>query len=136
MNQRVWLFVFLVGLVVGGIAWAALLSRKHPSDYGFLPACPSHTYLGIYCPGCGSTRATHHLLNGRPLESFRCNPLVLPLLPLVLFLLVRFFGEALTKRSWRLPGEVWLGWILLVAFLFLFVVRNISWSIFDVFRPP
>ncbi len=35
----------------------------NPSDVDYLPKCVLYTTTGLYCPGCGSQRATHHLLN-------------------------------------------------------------------------
>lgn len=125
----------LLGGLAAGVVCLALLFWKHPSNYG-VPSCPTRAYLGIYCPGCGSMRATHYLLNGRFGDSLRNNPLVLPLLPLVFLLLVRFVTEMRTGRSWPLPGERYLGITLLVVFAFLFVARNIPWEGFDILRPP
>ncbi len=42
---------------------------------GAIP-CLFHTMTGIYCPGCGGTRAVCALLAGRIGESFLLHPLV------------------------------------------------------------
>lgn len=39
--------------------------------------CVFHTWTGLYCPGCGGTRAVKALLMGRPMLSFLYHPLVL-----------------------------------------------------------
>ena len=39
--------------------------------------CLFHLVTGLYCPGCGGTRAVKYLLNGRLLESLFYNPVVL-----------------------------------------------------------
>ena len=38
------------------------------------------TRTGLYCPGCGSTRALYALLHGRPGEALAMNPLLLVVL--------------------------------------------------------
>ena len=38
--------------------------------------CALYTYAGLYCPGCGGTRAVGHLLHGRILQSFIYHPVV------------------------------------------------------------
>ncbi len=48
------------------------------SDTAFHPVCPMYAILGIPCPGCGMTRATHALLEGRVAESLYYNPLAIP----------------------------------------------------------
>ena len=44
---------------------------------GPLLACPLYSLTGIYCPGCGGTRALRLLMQGRILASLVCHPLVL-----------------------------------------------------------
>lgn len=39
--------------------------------------CLFHAMTGLYCPGCGGTRAVGYLLQGRLLLSLRYHPLVL-----------------------------------------------------------
>jgi len=42
----------------------------------FRVPCPVKTFTGIYCPGCGGTRAAHYFFTGHPLKSFLSHPLV------------------------------------------------------------
>ena len=42
---------------------------------GYVP-CLFHTFTGLYCPGCGGTRAVSALLHGHVLQSFYYHPLV------------------------------------------------------------
>ncbi|HVZ93849.1 MAG TPA: DUF2752 domain-containing protein, partial [Phycisphaerales bacterium] len=43
-------------------------------DESVLPPCPTHEYLGFYCPGCGSTRGIACLLRGDLAGAWRFNP--------------------------------------------------------------
>ena len=52
-----------IGLLVLAVALTALYLFIDPSEVDFLPKCPIYGTTGIYCPGCGSQRATHQLLN-------------------------------------------------------------------------
>jgi hypothetical protein len=45
------------------VAAAAYVVADDPAT-GSLLACPFHATTGLWCPGCGMTRATHHLLRG------------------------------------------------------------------------
>ncbi len=51
-----------IGLFILGIGIAILYFFVNPSDVNFFPKCPLYVTTGIYCPGCGSQRATHQLL--------------------------------------------------------------------------
>lgn len=42
-----------------------------------LPPCPVHTFLGIPCPSCGTTRAIIALVEGRWLDALLYNPLII-----------------------------------------------------------
>lgn len=44
---------------------------------GGLPVCFINQYFGIYCPGCGGSRALKALLEGKIIESFCYHPIVL-----------------------------------------------------------
>ena len=66
------------------LAAAALLFYFPPTQYGFYPECSFHRYLGILCPGCGTTRALSALLHGRISESFHLNAFTMLLLPIAL----------------------------------------------------
>jgi len=55
----------------------ATLRWSHPHEISAIPECPSMSLAGVYCPGCGSLRATHHLVNGRVGSSLAQNPITL-----------------------------------------------------------
>lgn len=42
----------------------------------YLPPCLFHRWTGLYCPGCGGTRAVFALLHGNIYASFGYHPLV------------------------------------------------------------
>lgn len=61
---------------------AALLFLVAVVASGALPfACPVQVALGVPCPGCGMTRATHLLFHGDVGAALRMHPLVLMLGP-------------------------------------------------------
>lgn len=55
-----------------------------PGSHGLIPGCPVHELTGLYCPGCGSTRALHFLVEGRITDALRSNALLIPAMGLVL----------------------------------------------------
>jgi hypothetical protein len=62
--------------------------------------CPIHGITGVWCPGCGSTRAADMLLHGDVLSSLSYNMLVLPAL---LALAWWWIGWALAARQGERP---------------------------------
>lgn len=47
--------------------------------------CGLHATTGLYCPGCGATRAAHELLHGRLLAALQDNALLVLLLPMAAY---------------------------------------------------
>jgi hypothetical protein len=83
-----------------------------PAHYHFYPACYFHLLTGLYCPGCGALRATHHMLHGNFAAAFRLNLLVVLALPAAVLLKV-------------LPIRRILVWIFLGACAAFTVARNV-----------
>ncbi|WP_165420064.1 DUF2752 domain-containing protein [Edaphobacter modestus] len=68
-------------LILAILAVGAILLRFPPTQYSFYPQCPIHLYLGILCPGCGTTRALAALLCGHLLQALQLNALTTLLIP-------------------------------------------------------
>lgn len=70
--------LFLIGWSMVGVLFLIYISCQIFSISLFKnnAPCVLHTFLGIYCPGCGGTRAISALLHGRLWDSFSCHPLV------------------------------------------------------------
>lgn len=62
------------------VAAAAYVAVDDPSDGGAYLPCPFRILTGLWCPGCGLTRATHHLLRGDVLQAIRFNLFVVVVL--------------------------------------------------------
>lgn len=119
--------------VAGVGVW--LLYRFDPNMAGspFLP-CLFHQFTGLYCPGCGITRALHALLHGDIGQMMAMNPL----LPLLLFALPVM---ALQGWGYRVPLPRPLlralsspaAWIGLIGAYWL--ARNLPWWPFTWWAP-
>jgi len=92
-----------------------ILFQFDPAVSRIFPPCPFHTSTGLYCPGCGSLRAIHALLHGRPAQALAMNPLMVVSLPVVTVLYLRR-----SRREW-----VWLPWCALAVLVTYAVLRNI-----------
>lgn len=91
---------WLAGAAVAGVAAAAWFVQGHdPRIAPVYPACPVHAATGLHCPGCGSTRTLHALLNLDLAAAWQANPLLLLLLPVLVPAL------ALELLAWVAPGR-------------------------------
>ncbi|MBQ8285684.1 MAG: DUF2752 domain-containing protein [Thermoguttaceae bacterium] len=95
----------------------------------FPPPCIFRKATGIYCPGCGSTRALRALLEGDFFAALRYNPFSIAAffaLP-VLLVLARPKFRAVYYR---------LGVVVCAVVLVFAVLRNVPSPAFDFLRPP
>lgn len=70
--------LFYIGWSLTGIVFFLYLTCR---IFSFSPfktnaPCLMHALLGLYCPGCGGTRAISMLFHGQLWDSFLCHPLV------------------------------------------------------------
>ena len=108
--------------------------------HGGYPQCLLYQATGLYCAGCGATRACHALLHGRLLEALHDNLLFVALLPIALALLARVAVIAWRDDRWpastlsqRTFVQTALGLVTLAA-LFM-TLRNLPGASFSLLRP-
>ena len=63
-------------------AW--VLYTFPPETASFYPPCVFRAATGLECPGCGTTRALHHLLHGRFEQAFLLNPMLFAIMGVAL----------------------------------------------------
>lgn len=121
-------------LAAAGLA-AVMLTWRHPGQL-LIPTCPSLLATGLYCPGCGSMRASHHLLHGQWLEAWRHNPLLVATVPFLALWLLAHLDAVLRGRRWHGESAPALGWGLLGLILLYWLARNLPFAALAVLRPP
>ncbi len=105
-------------------AWAVKIGR--------LMFCPLYAFTGIYCPGCGGTRAALALLHGDVLLSARCNPSVVCIVIFLLLWYAEAVCKALGKPRKLFPRSVRF-WVCAVASLLIWSVAR---NFISVLQPP
>lgn len=114
-------------LAVLCLAFAAYMLRE-TGGAGWMPGCMFHKVTGLDCPGCGMTRATHALLNGRLADAFRFNPVGMVVFPLVMIALaIEVAGWVRGKPlPFRLNPGRWGAVGIVVVMVAWWVVRNVT----------
>lgn len=80
MTRRRW-FIGLLALAAAGVLVVAWLYDPMSGEFPY-PRCSFKALTGWDCPGCGSARALHALVHGRPADAWRDNPAVFVAVPL------------------------------------------------------
>ena len=108
-------------LAAASLLVVAVLTQADPyAADSLLPGCPFHALTGLFCPGCGATRAVHALIHGDPLLAMRMNLLATLAIPLLPLMLLRSLRGPDPATGWLTDARLWL--VLVVAFS---VLRNL-----------
>lgn len=119
---------FVVGIILAAIAVviAALFTVFSERLALVRFPCIFHEITGLYCPGCGGTRAVRALLKGHIITSFIYNPIVL----YCAFMYIWFMGSQMLERltKGRIKGlkyrHIYL-WLALLMVVVNCIMRNI-----------
>ncbi len=123
-------------LAVLGILSLAVVYVFDPRNPGIYPVCPFFGLTGYHCPGCGTLRALHQLLNGNIGGAFGYNAYTMLAMP---FIGYSYATGALRVFRLPAPAPVFLPhqliWALLVAIVVFWVLRNVPAGPFVVLTP-
>ncbi len=110
------------------IALAMVYLFFNPKEIPFFPPCPFKLLTGFECPGCGSQRAVHYLLNLNVSAAFYENALMVISIP---YLLLGFFfdtfsieGKTMNMLKQRLYGKTAIVTVLSIIIAY-WVARNL-----------
>lgn len=113
----------LIGIVAAGCL--LVLSRVDPERATWFPKCILTQTTGLYCPGCGTSRALHALTEGRVTDALRMNMLMILALPLLVTMAC--------KPEWFM--RAWIGWTAFGVLLSYAILRNLPMWPFHLLAP-
>ena len=119
-----------------GLGLALIYLLVNPSEVDFLPKCPLYSMTGLYCPGCGSQRATHQLLNFNILAALQHN--VLYFAGLLIFAyhgIITGINILFKKKMYNYLYHPKTPIIVLVFILFFWLLRNLPYYPFILLAP-
>jgi len=107
---------------------AILYRTYNPSGNVYFPKCPFRVLSGLKCPGCGSQRAVHYLLNFDVFNAIKENVILVLSIPYVLagfvFDSLKELNENILKWRVILFGRKAIYVILTIVIAF-WILRNI-----------
>lgn len=128
--------VIAATMMAGAAVGVVLLYAAVPGQSGLFPPCPLHALTGLYCPGCGTTRALHELVHGHAGMALRLNFLMMTALPFMLYAAASYVSYAFRGR--RLPTMHLSGraiWMLGIVIILFGVLRNLPQFPFTLLAP-
>lgn len=96
--------------------------------YVMLPECQFYKWTGLYCPGCGDTRAVIALMNGDVLLSLRQNALIIALLLLGIAMYAELLLKVVFEKKFKSP-------VFNLKFLVIFLILFLSYAVVRNFVP-
>ena len=114
--KTAFIVLFVAGLIV-------IYKTFNPAT-GLFPKCPFKQVTGLQCPGCGSQRAVHHLLNAEIKQAFALNPLLVIAIP---YLVVGFFFEVLPLGKNALKARKFLFGTKAIILILIIVIGFAVW---------
>lgn len=125
-----------IGVLVLGIVLAFLFFFVNPSNVNFFPKCPLYVTTGLYCPGCGSQRATHQLLHLNILGVLQQNILyLLGVLLIGYHLIVTSLNLFFKKHIYNYMYHPKTPIIILIIVVVFWILRNIPYYPFTLLAP-
>lgn len=118
----------IISIVIALSLMLSLYFFYDPSEVSRLfPKCPFYSLTNLYCPGCGSQRAVHQILNGHIITGLRHNYLI-GLLAVVLGYQTLLYAthELTDRRITNLLHQTKTTKAILVMILLFWVFRNIN----------
>lgn len=97
----------------------------NPEEHLFFPKCPFFQLTGLKCPGCGSQRAIHQLLNGNFTMAFHHNAFLMILMPWLCAITVcQFSISSRLKETRNKLLHKWIVNLYVVLLILWWILRN------------
>jgi hypothetical protein len=121
-SRKIILFTISLAVLLG---MAAIYFLFDPSSSALFPKCIFLSLTDLKCPGCGSQRAIHALLNGNLAAAWNYNALLVVSVPVLPVYLYAEFTRTKHVRLYRCLNSPKVIIAIFVAVIAWWVLRNI-----------
>lgn len=105
----------IVMLISTTILLILIYGTFDPEKFRIYPKCPFYMLTGLKCPGCGSQRAIHNLLNLNIQKAFEYNALLVCTIPIIpIFIVAQIYRRKFPRFYNTLFGAPLITGILLI----------------------
>jgi len=105
-----------------------IYSKLNPENSHLFPKCPFRILTSYECPGCGSQRAIHYLLNLKIGSAFKANALLVFSIPYIILLISAELLKSKSRffmRFYKLLYRTKAIWTVFLIIVFWWFARNL-----------
>ncbi|MDD7887005.1 DUF2752 domain-containing protein [Flavivirga sp. 57AJ16] len=126
----------IIFIIIALIFISYLYYNYDPLGYKIFPKCPFYSLTEIYCPGCGSQRAAHKLLQGHILDGFKHNFLIVLLVAVLLYdASIKLIKIIFNRTVKNLLHDSKTTYAILIVIILFWILRNINLYPFTILAP-
>ena len=117
--------LMVIAVLAVASAFVFVYMKFDPAESVLFPRCIFHELTGLDCPGCGSQRAIHALLNFDVAAAFESNALMVISIPFLALLVFAWLMRSRMPRLYKRLGSAPVIWTVFGIIMLWWVLRNV-----------